>query len=305
MTSFVALDVETANAELASICQVGFAEIREGRVRDAGAWFVQLPEGMEFDPNNVRIHGIDQGMIADAPGIAEVWNKLQPRLQSLPAVAHNADFDTQALRSALDQAGVAVPDVTFFCSVQISRKMWPHLENHKLGSVAAYLNIPLQHHEAASDAMAAGQIVVEACRKAGVSCLYELADKINVSCKSLREAKSGGRLFPNERVRVRDLKPRTAGVLDSSHPLYGRCVTFTGNLRSMTRQEAMQRVVDLGGRPMTVVGKKTNLLVIGWQDPGMVSGGQSSKMRAALSARAKGRDLKILDEQQFLTLLDA
>ena len=57
---FLAVDFETANWDLASICQVGTALYRDGEMVQSWGSLVN-PED-EFDPVNVSIHGIDETM---------------------------------------------------------------------------------------------------------------------------------------------------------------------------------------------------------------------------------------------------
>jgi DNA polymerase-3 subunit epsilon len=52
---FVALDVETANADSSSICQIGLATFEDGCLVDEWSTLVN-PEDY-FDPFNVSIHG--------------------------------------------------------------------------------------------------------------------------------------------------------------------------------------------------------------------------------------------------------
>ncbi|MFP4477224.1 MAG: NAD-dependent DNA ligase LigA [Desulfatibacillaceae bacterium] len=86
-------------------------------------------------------------------------------------------------------------------------------------------------------------------------------------------------------VKVRDVSGKKAS------PLEGKTFVFTGALESMTRDEARDRVEDLGGRATSSVSKNTDYLVRG-EDPG-------GKLD---DARDEG--IEILDEQQFLNLLE-
>ena len=54
--NFVAIDVETANADLASICQIGLVTIRAGDTAEKWSTLVD-PEDF-FDEINIDIHGI-------------------------------------------------------------------------------------------------------------------------------------------------------------------------------------------------------------------------------------------------------
>ncbi len=58
---FVALDVETANADMASICQVGLARFEGGVL--VHEWKSYVDPDDYFDAVNVSIHGIDEDTV--------------------------------------------------------------------------------------------------------------------------------------------------------------------------------------------------------------------------------------------------
>ena len=97
---FVAIDVETANADLSSICQVGVASFRDGKLHDQWKSLVN-PED-EFDGINVSIHGIDEEKVRFSP----IWSAVHPnvsvRLQGNIVVSHTA-FDRLALFRACEK----------------------------------------------------------------------------------------------------------------------------------------------------------------------------------------------------------
>lgn len=92
---------------------------------------------------------------------------------------------------------------------------------------------------------------------------------------------------------------------DVDHPLYEQVVVFTGALDSMTRREAFQLVLDIGGQPADNVTKHTNLLVVGEQDISHLAAGQalSNKQRKAADLRQKGLDIQLVGEVDFLRML--
>jgi DNA polymerase III subunit epsilon len=59
---FVAIDVETANADMASICSIGAAIFDEGHL--ASEWQSLVNPDDYFDPIHVSIHGIDQNKVS-------------------------------------------------------------------------------------------------------------------------------------------------------------------------------------------------------------------------------------------------
>lgn len=169
--NFVALDVETANQDWASICQIGVVKIIDGVPAESESWLCQPPESASaFDPVNVGIHGITAADVADAPAFAERVPALQDFVGELPILAHNAQFDATALRRASQASKVAVAETPFGCSLALSRHSDVRdlkLANHKLPTVAEALGVELsKHHDALADAKAAAGIVVALARRA-------------------------------------------------------------------------------------------------------------------------------------------
>ena len=78
-------------------------------------------------------------------------------------------------------------------------------------------------------------------------------------------------------------------------PLEGKIFVLTGTLSSGSREESEEKVRRLGGTVTGSVSTRTNFLIFG-EEPG----GNKSK---AESLRAKGSEIEILDEKQFLNLL--
>jgi DNA ligase (NAD+) len=70
-----------------------------------------------------------------------------------------------------------------------------------------------------------------------------------------------------ERLRRAGVVMREAGAAEGPKPLAGKTLVLTGGLRSLTRDEAQDLVVRLGGRVSGSVSKKTDYVVIG-EDPG-------------------------------------
>lgn len=64
---FVALDFETANADISSICRIGLASFADGLLRKEWKTYID-PEDF-FDEMNTSIHGIDETTVEGAPDL--------------------------------------------------------------------------------------------------------------------------------------------------------------------------------------------------------------------------------------------
>ena len=69
---FVAVDVETANAQRGSICSFGLSVVRSGKVVRTEDWLTRPPRQLDhFEGRNIGIHGITPGMVKHAPSFRQ------------------------------------------------------------------------------------------------------------------------------------------------------------------------------------------------------------------------------------------
>jgi DNA ligase (NAD+) len=110
-------------------------------------------------------------------------------------------------------------------------------------------------------------------------------------------AQSVARFFQDERNRrtIRHLREAgldltEKGASDTPGPLTGKTLVLTGGLRGLTRDEAKDAILRLGGRVTGTVSKKTDYVVVG-EDAG------------SKAEDAKRLKVTMLDEAQFLALI--
>ena len=164
MLTFTSIDVETANADRASICQIGIVHVRDGEIEDQWQSLVN-PEG-SFDPLNVSIHGIDNAGVRHSPTLPEVSAELHARLRGSVLVSHTS-FDRVAFERAMVRYNLEQLQATWLDSAKIARRAWPESygrSGYGLKNIATDLNISFRHHDALEDARAAAEIVLRACR---------------------------------------------------------------------------------------------------------------------------------------------
>ena len=65
------------------------------------------------------------------------------------------------LTKTLNYYGKSIPELTGVCALSLARYYFKGLENYKLSTVCAHLNIELDHHQAESDAKATANIVIQ------------------------------------------------------------------------------------------------------------------------------------------------
>lgn len=281
MVNFVAIDVETANPDLSSICQIGIVIFKDGAI--ASEWQQLINPEDEFDPWNVSIHGIIQAAVIDAPTLPSVFSNLRSFLSHKIVVCHTG-FDRVAVTRATVKYGLSEIPCIWLDSAKIVRRAWPTFayKGYVLSNVAQTLGIVFDHHVAKEDARAAGEIVLRAINDTGIG-ISDWLQRVNQPILS----------HPNE----------SAPQCNPSGPLFGEVIVFTGSL-SIPRRAAAKLAADGGCLVSESVNSSTTLLIVGDQDIRRLAGHEkSSKHRKAESLMLKGQPLRILTETDFCQLL--
>lgn len=165
MTTFVALDFETADRYRDSACSIGLVRVEQGQMVTKAHYLIRPPrQQFEF----THIHGITWAHVAQQPTFAELWPQIATILAGAEFfAAHNASFDRSVLHACCRTHNIVPPLPDFVCTVKLARQAW-NLRPTKLPNVCDYLGIPLNHHDALSDAEACAKIAI-ASALAGVS----------------------------------------------------------------------------------------------------------------------------------------
>lgn len=180
--NFTAIDFETANQYRNSACSVAVVEVKDGRIYDSYYALIRPPI-LKFDPINVGIHGITAADVRDKPNFSILWPELKAKLERRNVIAHNAAFDMGVLKSCLAYYQLSMPQFSHFCTVRMARKVWPHLENHKLGTLGAHFHIEFQHHNALDDARTCACIALLAAKELKAGTFEELIQMLQLPKK--------------------------------------------------------------------------------------------------------------------------
>lgn len=272
---FVAIDVETANADLSSICQIGVAVFRDDGLNST--WESLINPQDDFDWINISIHGIDEATVRDAPTWAEVFPTVDSLLHGKIAVSHTA-FDRVAVTRACERIPVPICLCKWLDSARVVRRAWPIFAHsgYGLSHVADHLGIKFQPHDALEDARCAGEIMLRAIADTGLApeqWITRIEQPIHPA-NDQREA-------------------------DPDGPLYGEVIVFTGTL-SIPRFEAADAAALAGCCVDPRVTKRTTLLVVGNEDVRKLAGpDESRKHRRAEELIKEGQPIRILSESDF------
>lgn len=157
MFRYIVFDTETPNARNDSICSIGISVVECGRIIQERYDLVD-PQ-CHFDPFHVQLHGISPQMVEHAKTFPVLWEEIAPLMESGVLIAHNAPFDLGVLSKLFRRHGIRKNPDYYGCTVQMGRKFLPEAENHKLNTLCDLLQIPLDHHNAASDSHACAELL--------------------------------------------------------------------------------------------------------------------------------------------------
>ncbi len=122
MTTFTAIDFETANHSPESACAIGIVRVEDDVVVARESRLIRPPSS-EFV--FTYIHGITWGRVAREAPFREVWRSLEHLCEGVEFIAaHNASFDERVLRACCGSANVAMPAARFACTVALARRVW-------------------------------------------------------------------------------------------------------------------------------------------------------------------------------------
>ena len=150
MKTFTAIDFETAQGYRNSICQVGLVRVENGIINKELNFLVQPPDNYYWE-RFTAIHGISAQDTVESPTFDMVWQHIEPFITNQNVVAHNGfGFDFPVLNKTLEHYGLETPEYNKICTYQIYKS--------NLADLCQRHNIPLNHHDALSDAKACAEL---------------------------------------------------------------------------------------------------------------------------------------------------
>ena len=161
-TDYVVFDLETTGAKTppCRITEIGAYRIKNGAI--AGEFHTLVNPETPIPPFMTQLTGISNQMVRNAPKFSEIASDFLDFIGDSVLVAHNASFDIRFLNHEIGRVyeNYRVANA-HLCTVQLSRKLLPHIANHRLHTVAEYYSIFIKNrHRASDDAFATAKIFV-------------------------------------------------------------------------------------------------------------------------------------------------
>jgi DNA polymerase-3 subunit epsilon len=161
MSYIAVIDFETTGLSPAMgdrATEVAIVMVEDGRVVERFQSLMNA--GVHIPYFITSLTGISNAMLATAPPAASVMAEASRFVGSAPMVAHNAAFDRKFWQAELARAGLDAPQ-PFACTLLVSRRLYPQVLSHKLGSLVDYHRLPRTGaaHRALADAEMAAHLL--------------------------------------------------------------------------------------------------------------------------------------------------
>jgi len=138
--------------------EVAIVLVEGGRIVDRFQSLMKA--GIRIPAFITQLTGISNAMVEAAPNAGDVMRQASRFVGDVPLVAHNASFDRKFWIAELSRLGLPAAQ-PFACTMLVSRRLYPHAANHKLGTLAEYHRLPRTGaaHRALADAEMAAALL--------------------------------------------------------------------------------------------------------------------------------------------------
>lgn len=148
LKNYIVIDTETTglSAQRDHIIEICALKIKNGKIIDNYTSLVN--PGIMIPKSSIKIHGITDDMVVDAPTIEQVLPEFLDFIGNQPLIGHNLSFDLRFINSYLNEnINHSLAD-----TMLIARKKLSFLPNHKLITLIEYFELgESQEHRSLSD----------------------------------------------------------------------------------------------------------------------------------------------------------
>lgn len=277
---FTAIDVELANRQYCSVCELGLARYRDGVLVETWRALINPEEKFESLYHS-RLHGIGVNHVRGAPTFPEIYPVLKRFIDREVCIYHaEGGFDKSCITEACTK--YSLDDLTassaWASTLRIARRHWPNEDSYTLEQLCKKIKYPYHANNALEDAMAAAALYGSMSGSAAVSAVTPVGG-------------DSGR--PRTFRRVPSLKHKTGLRGNPEGPFYKTHIVLTGVFSPpWDDREAFQLYLDdLGFVFRNSISGKTEILVAG-ENPG-----------PSKTAKAEQNNIRIMAEKEFLAYI--
>lgn len=159
---FIAIDLETTGLDCINdkIVEISAVKYKDGVIVDKFETLID-PE-INIPAFITDINNINDSMVCGKPKISEALPMFMKFIEDKPLVAHNARFDIRFLNVNLIECNMKITN-EIIDTLNISKIIYPDLENHKLVTIKEYFNLDIQSHRAFEDCVVCAKIYLDYC----------------------------------------------------------------------------------------------------------------------------------------------
>lgn len=304
--TFALIHAENVNTDMDSICHLIIVPVIEG-VRQKAQEFFMNPEA----PFYYVVSGIEKADVEAFPKYQDLWPQIQEILGRYSLCMSSAEGSAaRSLYSTLTRLRLDFKSIRYCNAKAICRRTM-----NEVSYSLNYLSFRFYDDYIGEDTPVA---IAERWTDLALKGLENVAEQSLEAFLSTAKIQAG-LLSPEEFIPStckRDYSKRKdrlefdpSSIPVDAQPdndLYGMNVVFTGKMESMKRDDARDAVIRIGGFAPERLTMDTDFLVVGVQDLRVVGEkGLSGRMKAAAKYKEKGCDIEIIDEQDFLEMLNA
>lgn len=156
---FVAIDVETTGLSPIANELIEVSAIKYNGKEKLDTFTTLIKPKARIPYYITNITGITNDMVKNSPYVEEIMPELIQFIGENPIVAHNANFDYKFIQNYSNNA---FSKNKLIDTVQIGRRLYPNLPNHKLGTIAKHIGITEDgFHRAEFDCECCARIYME------------------------------------------------------------------------------------------------------------------------------------------------
>lgn len=292
--NYVVLDLETTglDSRFDNILEIGALKVKNNKIVDEFQCLC-IPDSLSMVNDFIqKLTGITPEMLISEAIEPEVAiKKFLDFLEDDLIIGYNVHFDINFLYDECLSRELPLLKNDLIDVMRFTKRFFKGLNNYKQITVANELKIDIQgSHRAIKDCLVTNEIYQYIKNQVGTS---------EIDIKNFN-----GKL--NSSLSIKDITTKNTDF-NEDHPFYKKVCIFTGTLEKMPRKDAMQKVVDLGGKNGNNVTKKTNFLILGNNDYCPLikdPDGKSIKHKKAEKLKSEGQDIEIISENVFYDMLE-
>jgi DNA polymerase III subunit epsilon len=176
---YVIFDVETTGSAAGkggAITEFGALKLVRGEVVDQFSTLVN--PGRPIDPFVVRLTGITDRMVSDAPSISEVMPRFEEFVEGCVLVGHNVNFDCSFVTAA--RGGSPLPNEVLD-TLKLARCLVPGLKRYRLSALVSHFGVrQAPNHRALSDAAATTEVFRKLLKLLGSAGIESVGEALTI-----------------------------------------------------------------------------------------------------------------------------